>query len=144
MEHRGRGDGGGPETAAMSWLDGQSGLAAEPEQVHKALEQLEARFAQREPSVRAFLLEPGRFKRLHREADEAFAAHPDPRSRGPLFSVPLGVKDVFHVDGLPTRAGSRLPPEGLAGPQPGGLAPPPPGCRADAGSAFTPSVPHYG
>ncbi|HEY4590712.1 MAG TPA: amidase, partial [Thermoanaerobaculia bacterium] len=123
MKHLGRGDGGGREAAAMSWLDGHlSGLAAEPEQVHKALEQLEARFAQREPSVRAFLLEPGRFKRLHREADEAFAAHPDPRSRGPLFGVPLGVKDVFHVDGLPTRAGSRLPPEELAGPEAGAVA----------------------
>ncbi|HEY2289789.1 MAG TPA: amidase [Thermoanaerobaculia bacterium] len=90
--------------------------------MHRALERLEERFAQREPSVRAFLLEPGRFKRLHREADEAFAARPDPRSRGPLFGVPLGVKDVFHVDGLPTRAGSRLPPEELAGPQAGAVA----------------------
>jgi Asp-tRNA(Asn)/Glu-tRNA(Gln) amidotransferase A subunit family amidase len=94
----------------------------EPEQAHKSLERLEERFAQREPSVRAFLLEPGRFKRLHREADEAFAAHPDPRSRGPLFGAPLGVKDVFHVDGLPTRAGSRLPPEELTGPQAGAVA----------------------
>ena len=107
----------------MSWLDGHlSGPAVESEQVHKALEQLEERFAQREPSVRAFLPEPGRFARLHREAEEAFAAHPDPRSRGPLFGVPLGVKDVFHVDGLPTRAGSRLPPEELAGPQEGAVA----------------------
>src|SRR3954470_10316910 len=123
MKHLGRGDGGGREAAAMSWLDGHlSGLAAEPEQVHRALEQLEARFAQREPSVRAFLLEPGRFKRLHREADEAFAAHPDPRSRGPLFGVPPGVKDVLRVDGLPTRAGSRLPPEELAGPEAGAVA----------------------
>jgi len=102
----------------MSWLDGHlSGQAFAPEKVHKLLDQLEERFAQREPAVRAFLLEPDRFARLHREADEAFAAHPDPRSRGPLFGVPLGVKDVFRVDGLPTRAGSRLPPEELAGPQ---------------------------
>jgi Asp-tRNA(Asn)/Glu-tRNA(Gln) amidotransferase A subunit family amidase len=123
MEHRGRGEGGGRQAAAMSWLEGRlSGLAAQPEQVHKSLEQLEERFAEREPSVRAFLLEPGRFARLHREADEAFAAHPDPLSRGPLFGVPFGVKDVFHADGLPTRAGSRLPPEELAGPQAGAVA----------------------
>jgi Asp-tRNA(Asn)/Glu-tRNA(Gln) amidotransferase A subunit family amidase len=102
----------------MSWLDGRvSGLASGPEQEHEALDQLEQRFALREPAVRAFLLENDRFARLHREAEEAFAAHPDPLSRGPLFGVPLGVKDVFHVDGLPTRAGSRLPPEELAGPQ---------------------------
>jgi Asp-tRNA(Asn)/Glu-tRNA(Gln) amidotransferase A subunit family amidase len=122
MEHRG-GEGDGREAAAVSWLDGHlSGPAVEPEQVHKALEQLEERFAQWEPSVRAFLLEPGRFKRLHREAEEAFAAHPNPLSRNPLFGVPLGVKDVFHVEGLPTRAGSRLPPEELAGQQAGAVA----------------------
>jgi len=105
---------------AMSWLDGHvPGLAFEPEQVHKSLEQLEERFAQREPSLRAFVLEKDRFVRLRREAEEALAAHPDPMSRSPLFGVPIGVKDVFHVDGLPTHAGSRLPPEELTGRQAG-------------------------
>jgi len=123
MEHWGRGEGDGREAAAIRWLDGHlSGPAVEPEQVHKALEQLEERFARLEPSVRAFLLEPGRFKRLHREAEEAFAAQPDSRSRRPVFGVPVGVKDVFHVDGLPTRAGSRLPPEELTGQQAGAVA----------------------
>src|SRR5215467_12961273 len=28
---------------------------------------------------------------------------------GPLRGMPVGVKDLFHVDGLPTRAGSQLP-----------------------------------
>ncbi len=123
MEHLGGGESAGRGAAAMRWLDEQlPGQTAELEQAHKALEQLEERFAQREPSVRAFLLEPGRFKRLHQEVEEAFAAHPDPRSRGPLFGVPIGVKDVFHVDGLPTRAGSRLPAQELAGQQAGAVA----------------------
>jgi Asp-tRNA(Asn)/Glu-tRNA(Gln) amidotransferase A subunit family amidase len=123
MEHLGIVEGGSRDAAAMNWPDERlPGPATELAQAHKALEQLENRFAQREPSVRAFLLEPGRFARLRREAEEAFAAHPDPRSRGPLFGVPIGVKDVFHVDGLPTRAGSRLPPEELAGPQAGAVA----------------------
>jgi len=108
---------------AMSWLDGHvSGLAFEPEQLHKALEQLEERFAQREPALKAFVLEKGRFVRLRREAEEALAAHPEPRSRGSLFGIPIGVKDVFHVDGLPTHAGSRLPPEELTGRQAGVVA----------------------
>ena len=88
-----------------------------PFELHKSLEQLEERFAQREPALKAFLPEEDRFARLHREAEEALAAHPDPRSRSPLFGIPIGVKDMFHVDGLPTHAGSRLPPEELAGPQ---------------------------
>src|SRR5258706_6151456 len=101
---------------AMSWLDRHvPGLAFEPEQVHKSLEQLEERFAQREPALRAFVLEKDRFARLRREAEEALVAHPDPRSRSPLFGVPIGVKDVFHVDGLPTHSASRLPPEELTG-----------------------------
>ena len=102
----------------MSWLDGHlSGLTFEPKHEHRLLEQLEERFAQREPAVKAFLPEKDRFARLRRGVAEAFAAHPEPLARGSLFGVPLGVKDVFHVDGLPTGAGSRLPPEELAGPQ---------------------------
>jgi hypothetical protein len=43
-------------------------------EVHEALDQQEERFAQREPALRAFLTEKDRFARLHREAEEAFAA----------------------------------------------------------------------
>ena len=107
----------------MSWLAGHvSDLAFEPEHLYKSLEQLEERFAQREPGLKAFVLEKGRFARLRREAEEALAAHPEPRSRGSLFGVPFGVKDVFHVDGLPTHAGSRLPAEELTGRQAGVVA----------------------
>jgi Asp-tRNA(Asn)/Glu-tRNA(Gln) amidotransferase A subunit family amidase len=34
-----------------------------------------------------------------------------------LFGVPVGVKDIFHVAGFVTRAGSRLPAELLQGPE---------------------------
>jgi Asp-tRNA(Asn)/Glu-tRNA(Gln) amidotransferase A subunit family amidase len=75
------------------------------------IEQLEARFQAREPSVLAFVPESGRFERLRREAGELLQRFPRPESRPPLFGVPIGVKDIFHVAGFATRVGSRLPPE---------------------------------
>ncbi|MDX2000347.1 MAG: amidase [Thermoanaerobaculia bacterium] len=72
------------------------------------LDDLAARFAAREGDLHAFLPEPGRFARLRREIAAC---------RGPLAGMTLGVKDVFHVDGLPTTAGSRLPPAEFAGPE---------------------------
>ncbi|MBI4771596.1 MAG: amidase, partial [Chloroflexi bacterium] len=78
---------------------------------------LEAHFSAREPAVLAFLPEPDRFDRLRREAAALLERYPDPDARPPLFGAPVGVKDIFHVAGFPTRAGSRLPPEALAGPE---------------------------
>ena len=71
------------------------------------LDRIEAQFAAREPDVLAFLPEDGRFPRLRREAQQLLARYPDPANRPPLFGLPIGVKDIFHVDGFKTRAGSR-------------------------------------
>jgi len=81
------------------------------------LDALAALLAEREPTVRALLPEEGRLERLRREMAALEARYPDPAARPPLFGVLVGVKDIFHVDGFPTRAGSHLPPEVLAGPQ---------------------------
>ncbi len=68
--------------------------------------------------VRAFVPEPGRRTRLSAAAGVAAAAGAlGPAARPPLHGVPVGVKDIVRVDGLPTRAGSALPPEELGGPQ---------------------------
>jgi Asp-tRNA(Asn)/Glu-tRNA(Gln) amidotransferase A subunit family amidase len=82
-----------------------------------AYERLEARFAEREPEIHSFLPEEGRFERLRRELADLEARWPDPEEQPPLFGVPIGVKDIFHVDGFETRGGSRLPPEILRGPE---------------------------
>ena len=67
--------------------------------------------------VRAFLPEPGRRERVHAQADALAARWPDAASRPPLYGVLVGVKDIFAVDGLPTRAGSAIPAEEWEMPQ---------------------------
>ncbi len=79
------------------------------------LPSLETHFNAREPSVLAFVPEEGRFDRLRREAKALLKRYPDPEKRPPLFGVPIGVKDIFHVDGFITRAGSRVPPAAIQG-----------------------------
>ncbi len=75
------------------------------------LTHLAAHFARREPTVLAFVPEAGRWERLEREATALAARYPDPATRPPLFGIPIGVKDIFHVEGFVTHAGSQLPPE---------------------------------
>jgi Asp-tRNA(Asn)/Glu-tRNA(Gln) amidotransferase A subunit family amidase len=67
--------------------------------------------------VRAFMPEPGRKERLLADAAALLQKYPDPADRPALFGVPVGVKDLFRVDGFPTRAGSYLPPEAFVGPE---------------------------
>jgi Asp-tRNA(Asn)/Glu-tRNA(Gln) amidotransferase A subunit family amidase len=68
-----------------------------------------ARIEARDSTIHSLMLEPGRAERVAR----ALAMAPD----GRLHGVLVGVKDIFHVDGLPTTAGSTLPVEELAGPE---------------------------
>lgn len=81
------------------------------------LAQVEARFQAREPSVLAFVPGTVRFDRLRREAEALLARYPDPPARPPLFGLLVGVKDIFHVAGFRTNAGSQLPPDLLQGAQ---------------------------
>lgn len=81
------------------------------------LDELAEIFDRREPEVHAFLPEPSRFDRLCGEAKELEDRFPDAEKRPPLFGLPVAVKDIFHADGFPTRAGSRVPPDLLAGPE---------------------------
>lgn len=67
--------------------------------------------------IEAFLPEQGRRERLHQEAELLQKTFFEPERLPPLFGVLIGVKDVYRVDGFPTRANSQLDPEELAGPE---------------------------
>lgn len=81
------------------------------------LAQLEAHFERWEPVIYSFVPEARRWERLEREAQALLARYPEPAARPPLFGALVGVKDIFHVDGLPTRGGAQLPAAVLAGPE---------------------------
>ncbi|MET7797710.1 amidase [Streptomyces decoyicus] len=73
-----------------------------------------------DPRVRAFVPEAGRRTRLLEAARRSAAGGPpEPADRPVLHGIPVGIKDIVHADGLPTRAGSALPPAVLGGPQAG-------------------------
>lgn len=83
--------------------------------LHNFIDDLETYFNQREPQVLAFLPENGRFDRLRADADALLAKYADVEKRPLLFGLPIGVKDIFHVDGFVTQAGSQLPTDVLQG-----------------------------
>ena len=68
-----------------------------------------------ESQVQALVPEPDRRSRLIREATALGEQFPDPASRPKLYGIPVGVKDIFHVDGFDTQAGSNLPANVLTG-----------------------------
>jgi Asp-tRNA(Asn)/Glu-tRNA(Gln) amidotransferase A subunit family amidase len=79
--------------------------------VEGVCDQLDAR----EPEVQALIPDPDRRARLLADVRRLLEKYPDPAARPALFGVLVGVKDLFHVDGFVTRAGSDLPPDLFAG-----------------------------
>ena len=79
------------------------------------LETIRERSETVDPEIEAFVDGPGRWDRAFETAEKLTENYPCSADRPPLFGVPIGVKDIFHVDGMKTRAGSELPPEALAG-----------------------------
>ncbi len=61
--------------------------------------------------IKAFLPEKNRRKRLHQDLKELYLKFPNPQERPILFGIPIGVKDIFLVDGFETKGGSNLPPK---------------------------------
>lgn len=65
--------------------------------------------------IHSLLPEKNREKRLLEQAEALLMKYPKPSERPPLYGVLIGVKDIFRVDGLPTKAGSKLPAAAFTG-----------------------------
>jgi Asp-tRNA(Asn)/Glu-tRNA(Gln) amidotransferase A subunit family amidase len=68
-----------------------------------------------DPQVQAMLPEEEQLARLLSQAHALKERYPDPQTRPGLWGVPVGVKDIFRVDGFETGCGSALPPGLFAG-----------------------------
>ena len=106
-----------PAIESLSLIELAAALRSGSLPLEEYLSHLEENFRAWEPQVLAFVPEEGRFERLRRAAAELEQRFPEPLSRPSLYGVPIGVKDIFHVDGFVTRAGSQLPPKELQGPE---------------------------
>jgi len=67
--------------------------------------------------IEAMLPEPERRRRLRSEAKSLQTRYPNCANRPPLNGALVAVKDIFHVSGFVTAAGSKVPPELFAGPE---------------------------
>ncbi|MGD8230304.1 MAG: amidase, partial [Desulfobacteraceae bacterium] len=67
--------------------------------------------------VEAILPEKDRRERLRTEANELQDRFTNPHNRPPLYGALVAVKDIIHVSGFVTKAGSKVPPELFAGPE---------------------------
>ncbi|MGE5838542.1 MAG: amidase [Deltaproteobacteria bacterium] len=81
------------------------------------VEEMCDRLEKLDPHIEAMLPEPARRNRIRAEAKELQVRYPDPANRPPLYGALVAVKDIFHVKGFVTRAGSMIPPELFAGPE---------------------------
>jgi len=92
-------------------------ITAKKNDLLERLDAFEEYYKNKEPLIHSFIAEKDRFKRLRREAEELARNYPNPEKRPPLYGLMVGVKDIFHIDGFPTQAGSRLPERVLRGPE---------------------------
>ncbi len=79
------------------------------------IDEVRSRIETVEGQIHALTEEADRWERVDGAMESLANRYPTTWTRPSLFGVPVGIKDVFHVDGLETRAGSTLPPEVLTG-----------------------------
>jgi aspartyl-tRNA(Asn)/glutamyl-tRNA(Gln) amidotransferase subunit A len=96
-----------PATGGLSWNALQKQLRGGEISAETAARACLEQIRQRNPELRAFVhVEEGAVLRAARQADEQRAR--TDAGVGPLWGLPLAVKDLIDVAGAPTRAGSRV------------------------------------
>ena len=75
------------------------------------------RIESKEPEIQALITGTYEKQRIDDEIASLAEKYPNPSKRPPLFGIPVGIKDIFRVDGFPTRCGSSLPSDIFEGPQ---------------------------
>lgn len=103
--------------ASMPLAETAEALRSGRVDLEQYIETLFQRIEAVEPRVQALVSEPLRRVRLLEQARRLKARFPEPAERPPLYGIPVGIKDILHVEGFLTRAGSQLPPHALAGPE---------------------------
>ncbi len=95
-----------PAAAAEPDAADPTAPAAPPSSAGARTETCLARIAEREPAVAAWaFLDPAHARAQAAALDRAVAAG---GRRGPLFGVPVGIKDIFATADMPTENGSHL------------------------------------
>ena len=90
-------------------------LRSRPELISDYVDHSLKRMNALENKIHAFVPEKSRKKRLERRINDLQESYSAGENLPPLYGLPAGVKDIFHVDGLPTGAGTRLAPKILTG-----------------------------
>ncbi|PKK89979.1 MAG: amidase [Candidatus Wallbacteria bacterium HGW-Wallbacteria-1] len=86
---------------------------------------------EREPEIKALLNESERLQRMLSNAAEICTSWSSAPNRPPLFGLIAGIKDIYHLEGFETGAGSNLPTSELTGPEQGAVS-----RLRDAGALF--------
>ena len=94
-------------------------LEASNEELPALYEALFARIEKEDPTLCVFTDQGWNPQRVREDLCALLDRYPEKSSRPPLFGVPVGVKDVFRVEGYTVRAGSLLPGRLFAGSQAG-------------------------
>ncbi len=99
----------GPATASDPWaltiLEAASLMRSRALSATELVESVLARAEQTEPSVHAWVsIDDDGARTEARLCDEELAKG---ETRGPLHGIPIGIKDIFDVEGAPTKCGSR-------------------------------------